>query len=235
MTTYLQLCKDTARDSGVIPTLDTPETVVGQTGRLARIVFWVRDAYNDIQRHNDTWRWLEAEFSGSTIANVQSYDSTALSIASRFSQWIHKVESRENFFSIYETAVGQTDEGLLSYCDWSTFRRIYMVGSAASDTGKPTYITVAPDNKLYLHPTPDKEYTLRGRYRKAPQTLSANADVPEMPEQFHDLIKWRALVLLGIYDEAFQQIPAWEINQNKLMEKLEISQLPQPEVCGPLA
>lgn len=225
MATFLDICKDVARDSGVVSTLDTPETVDGQSGRLARIVHWVREAYEDIQNLHSEWRWLEAEFSGSTIASTQSYDAVSLGITSRFSRWLYDPENYENFFTLYKTSEGQSTEQLVSYVDWNWFRRHYLIGSAATTTGKPSCVTVGPDDKLYLYPIPDDAYTLRGRYRKGLQSLTADADVPEMPEDYHSIIKWKALMLMGNFDEAVTQMPEWNMNYLRIKGQLENSQL----------
>ncbi len=154
MPTFLALAQAVARDSGTVSDLTAPATVTGQTGRLSRIVNWTADAYGDIQRRRDDWRWLRREFSGQTIAAVQRYASTGLSISSRFKHWVFHSDGGEPTFSIFKTADGQSGEGWLAYVPWHEFRRIYLFGSAADDTGKPAYVTVDPQNKLVLYPIP---------------------------------------------------------------------------------
>lgn len=231
MSTYLTLCQETAKDSGTISTIGDPATTAGQTGRLLRITGWVRDAYNDIQRLSKTWRWMEDDFSGETVASVQEYDAAALGI-DRFSSWVFDQGDLGSVVSIYKTADGQTDEGFLSFMDWSVFRRTAMIGTRAAETGKPVCFTVDRANKLRLWPTPDDAYTIRGSYMKSPQVLAADADIPEMPAEFHDLIKWTALIKLAVYDEAFEQIGAWKAEEGRLLSQLRTSQLSRTQING---
>lgn len=235
MSTFLQLCQDVARESGTVPNIGQPSTVTGQEGRLSRIVTWTASAYTDIQRHKSHWRWLHADFSGQTISGTRTYDAAAMSISERFSRWIFQGEEADNLFSIYKTSEGQDTEGFLTFIDWSRFRREFMVGSAATETGNPGYITVNDQNELVLYPTPDAAYTLRGVYYKSPQTLTVDADVPEMPEDFHIAVMWRALMLMGVFDEAPNQVPNWTAEYYKVMQELRSHQLPRVRLAGALA
>lgn len=233
MSTFLELCQAVARDSGTVSDLTAPSTVIGQTGRLLRIVNWTAEGYRDIQRRRDDWRWLRREFSGQTIATVSRY---ALNTTSeRFKHWVFHSDSGEDTFSVYLTSAGQTGEGWLRYVPWDDFRRTRLFGSAAADTGKPRDITVDPLNRLVVHPIPDDIYTIRGEYYQAPQILTADADVPEMPEAHHEAIKWQALILLGTFDEAKEQIPAWVAFLNRHIASLERTQTPRVVLAGPLA
>lgn len=235
MATFLTICQDVARESGTFPQIGVPLTTVGQTGRLARLVYWVRDAYNLIQRQHQSWLWLQADFSGSTAASTQVYTASALGIASRFGAWLYEGEDGENEFSLYLPADGQATENVLEFLPWEEFRRKAMIGSNATLTGKPTVFTVTPANAISLYPIPDAAYTLRGRYLKSAQTLSADGDEPEMPAHFHDLIKWQALILLGLFDEAGQQVPMWSQYLANGMTQLEIQQLQRIRKAGPFA
>lgn len=234
MATFLELCQAVARESGTVPTIGDPQTVVNQTGRLARVVYWTQAAWNAIQRESPNWRWMQADFSGSTVAGVQFYDAAAMGIT-RFRAWHHRAEGVGNYFTLYDPDIGQADEGRLSILDYEDFRMTCMIGEAATMQGKPSWLTVAPDDTLGLHKTPDKAYTLRGRYTKSQQVLVLDSDVPEMPADFHDAITWRALILMGTYDEATQQMPTWAFEYSTIMDELRRSQLPRIDVGGPLA
>jgi hypothetical protein len=233
--TYLELVQAVARESGTYDPDALPPTTVAATGRDLTVCQWVTEAYVQIQTEERTWRWMEAEFSGQTIASVQSYDAAAMGIADRFSRWIARDSRGESLFSTYLTATGQSDEGFLEVSDWEDFRRDAMVGAMASQTGKPSRITVAPDRKLYLYYTPDDAYTVRGRYYKAPQILSGDVTEPEMPQEHHRAIVWRALRLMGTYDEATTQFPLWSMWEDSYMSRLRQDQMPQIMLSGAFA
>ncbi len=233
MSSYLELCQAVARDSGTVSDLTAPSTVASQTGRLLRIVNWTAEAYSDIQRKRDDWRWLRREFDGETLATVQRY---ALNLTTeRFKHWVFESEDGNDTFSIYKTSEGQSTEGWLRYVPWDEFRRAYLFGPRADDTGKPRVISVDPAAQLVFYPIPDAVYTIRGEFYRGPQILAANADVPEMPLAHHDAIKWQALILLGVFDEAPDQIPAWAAFLGEHMAALVRKQTPRIRLPGPLA
>lgn len=227
MATFLQLCQAVARESGTVSDLSSPGTVGGQTGRLLRIVNWTRDAYLRIQTRRTDWRWLRADFAGETLAGVRYYASAD----QRFSHWT--VNDPHRAFSIYRTADGPAGEGWLHVLAWDEFRRRCLIGE--QQTGQPVLAAIDPQDRLALHPVPDGVFTLRGEFHRGPQTLAADADVPEMPEGHHQAIVWQALVLLGTFDEAFDQIPVWQQFFMDHMNELARTQLPRVTWGDPLA
>lgn len=229
MTTFLQLCQDTAELSGTIPTIGQPEAVTGQSGRLQRIINFVIRAHNDVQRLRTDWRWMVTEFSAPTIIDTQTYSAASLGISERFSRWVHFNDEGEDTFSLYLAADGQETEGYLTYVDWPDFRRLFMVGGAAIKTGKPSHITVNDQRELVLYPIPDAAYTLRGRYRKSPRvwTSGDGAVEPEFPEEYHDAVTWRALMHLMNFDEANEQYSSARLEYDRLISELVNVQTPR--------
>lgn len=230
MATFLDICQDTARESGTVQGTQ-PITVTGQTGRLGKIVNWVIDAYVSIQNIHPEWRFLRSSFSGSTVAAQQAYAGANFSLT-RFSEFIYK--AGEDEITIYLTSDGAATERTLMPVLYQDFYRLYMRGSNLTQTGYPTIFTIDDQERLLLWPIPDAVYTVRGLYRKSPQTLSGNTDEPEMPSRFHDIIKWRALIYAGIYDES-PQIGLWQREYQRILMQLENSQLPPVTFSGPLA
>lgn len=235
MSTFLELVQQTAEDSGTAPFGSAPSTVTSQSGRNLQFVNWVRRAWKDVQRARSDWRWMEAEFSGSTVASTREYQSSDLGISSRFARWLHHDDLGDDTFSLYLPANGQSTEGYLCFLDWPDFRRICQIGSSATREGKPHYITVTPERKLAFYPTPDDAYTLRGRYMRSPQTLTEDGDIPEMPDQFHQIIVWRALDLLVTHDEAFEQRAIFRQEYQRILSELVVDQTPRLIRADPLA
>jgi hypothetical protein len=232
--TFLQLCQRVARDSGTVSG-DRPTTVVAQTGRLGDIVRWTNDAWNDIQRSRREWRWMRTEFSGSLANGTQRYTSTALGIATRFGDWVCEGED-EARWSLYLTATGVSDEGPLAFLDWDTFYRTQLRGTPPTSS-KPRFFSIDDAKQLVFSPIPDAIYTLRGLYKKSAQTLSVDADTPEMPEDFHRLIVFEALKKLGTFDEnSVQQRAEWANEARLIKFDLELEQLPMiGPACDPIA
>lgn len=234
MPTFLNIAQDTVRESGTVSSLPAPLSMASQSGRLERFVYWVRHAYEDIQRQSDNWRWLQSEFSGTTIASVQDYDAPALGVASRFSHWVYFGADDPEQWSIYKTSEGRVNEGHLQFMDWAMFRRKALIGPAAEEVGPPRVYTIDPQDKVRLHPTPDGEYTIRGLYYRSEQVLVANDDVPEMPARFHIAIQWRALMMMAVFDEAPEQMPVWAAEYRRVIYQMNMTQLPRMKLAGPM-
>lgn len=233
MATYLQIVQQVADESGTLSG-STISTLSGIAGRGKRMKQWVTDAWSEIQTEQRSWRWLDSDFSGTTLSGTRQYSAAGMGISSRFGHWKWtSTDWTENAFTVYETSKGQSDEGHLQYVPWNLYRRIYLVGSNAALTGKPTRFSIAPNNRIDLHPIPDDDFTIRGIYQKAPQTLSVDDDTPECPSQYHEAIKWLALVKLAVFD--LVAADAYLSFYQRAMHNLRIDQMPRFEPAEPLA
>lgn len=233
--TFLELCQEVARESGTVPGTGKPQTVSGNTNRLANIVSWTNEAYDRIQTESDNWRWLSAEFESPLISGAQRYTAVSLGISSRFSHWMPESEGRRSGFTIWNTTTGRVGEGDLAYLNWYDFRRTCLRGDPDDNAGTPSYFSIDDQDRLVFYPIPNDTFTITGQYYKAPQELTADDDVPEMPSRFHRAIKWRALVQLVVFDESPEQFSAWDQYEKKIMADLRRQQQPRFRVAGPLA
>lgn len=225
--TFLELVQQVAEESGTVDIGNLPSAVTGQTGRNLRFVNWTKRAWDDIQRSRGDWLWLVTTMTGATSDGVRYYSSAD----SRFAEWI--VNDASEPFTLYETSEGLADEGRLTFLRWEDFRDTALVGTARS--GKPAFCSIDPANQIALDPVPDATgYTLRGHYRKGPQTLAADADEPEMPARFHEMIVWRALVRMAIFDENDAQAGAFQALHDQVKEDLLASQTARVTLSGAL-
>lgn len=221
---FLELVQQVASDSGTARNITT---VAGATGRVGKIVGWTNRAWRAIQNAHGSWRWMEGEFEGDTVASQGAYSGSDFG-ATRFGTWLcTKTPEEARFFSYDPDA---DHEGRLRFLDWTTFQTTQR-GTAE---GRPAFFTITPDDRIRLSPIPDKVYKIRGPYRKDVQNLSVDGDEPEMPARFHDLIVDAALILLGASDES-PQMAVWRIRSMEGFSALERDQLPPVEICGPLA
>jgi hypothetical protein len=234
---FLELARMTVQQSGTIQG-PLPTTVIGQANRLKLIIDYVPEAYLDIQNAHRAWRWLNSRFTGSTVASTWTYAATSFTDEisntpiTRFSQWGFKQDGTDLGLTMYLTSAGAAEEGPLR---WLDFDRFYDTQKKGVQTpGKPQFFTVTNDNKLALSPIPDAVYTIRGRYRKSAQTLTLDADIPEMPVEFHTIIKDAALAYLEGFDEG-PRIPVYRLRMLPNWSMLENQQLPQVTWGAPLA
>lgn len=222
MSTFLELAQATARESGTLSGVQ-PSSVVGQTGRLLKVVSYTAEAWRLIQLMHASWRFMRKELPSTclTTAGTARYTAASWSITD-LAAWI----TEEDTVSIYKQSTGVSDESHLRHIDWREWRRLYDFGAQSND--RPTRYAISPANEFCLGAAPDATYVVRGEYRRTPQILSANSDVPICPEQFHSIIVWRAVMLMDEHDEAPPQKIEYARQQYAaLISAMERDQLPQ--------
>lgn len=231
MASFLTLVKDVERESGTMSTLIT--TTVGAAGRHLKFVTWVQQAWEDIQRERTDWSWMKARFEGTLSSGLDTYDPSLVG-ATRWARWEHFTPGGQDF-SVYLTSAGRSDERWMQEREHSEFERTCRFGSNYGTQGYPGIVSVDPAGKLLVWPVPDAAYTLRGAYWKAPQALSADGDIPEMPERFHAAIRLRALLLMATHDEALDQVPVWTADYARINRAMVQDMTPWMHPARPLA
>lgn len=216
MATFLTLCQDLRREAGISGS--GPTSVVSQSGENARIVNWVNAAWRDIQRKHQEWLWMRAEYSFATTPDDYDYSAAEAGIASRFRRW------ELNAARVYQTSLGVSDQVPLIYMPYEYFRDIYLTGTQTA--GRPVCFTVGPGLKLLIGPKPNASYTISGEYYRGVQTLAVDADIPELPEDFHDMIWQGALIKYAFYESAPEVLGSAKGAYRQLMFQLEQNQLP---------
>ncbi len=231
MSTFLQLCaklRQETTDSGTGPT-----TVVGQTGELARFVSWVCDSYTELQQDRDDWLFLRKSFTVNTVAGTGEYaygactDTATSALISRFSRWYRDT------LRCYLSSAGVASEYRLIPLEWDVFRRLYRSGPQTD--GQPVYVSFDPTDRIALGPEPSAVYVVTGDCQKGPQTLALDADEPEMPSRFHNLIVYEAMIRYGFNRVAPEALQFAQAEGSRLRGALELSQLPRMSVGEPLA
>jgi hypothetical protein len=226
MSTFLQICQDFREEAGI--TGSGPVSVTGQTGEMLRVVNWVKKAYRDIQNRHANWDFLRFDFTFQTIANTPTYLPTAVSL-DELATW------KKDSFRIYLTATGVADEQWLRCWDWNELRDTYLIGTSSIQTGRPTEFAIKPDKSVVLWPKPDAVYTIAGEYFKRAQTMTANADEPLLPDEYHDIIKWRAMMYYGAQEGATEVYAQGRGEYAGMMSALRRDQLPSISIGGALA
>ena len=225
--TFLEICQRLRQEAGISGT--GPTAVTGQSGEMLRVVDWAKSAYENIQNKYPHWEFLRFDFSFPTVAATATYAPTDAGVGlTEHTKWVR------DSLRIYLTATGVNDEQWLTCIPWATFRDTRLFGANRSVSGRPTEFAVRPNQSIVLWPTPDAVYTVVGEYFKRPQVMSADADEPVFPREFHMAIAWRALVLYGGFESASEAYSRAVIEYNEIMAKLEIDQLPGISVGGTL-
>lgn len=225
--TYLQLVNRARQEGGASgAALSSLGGVLSQESQ--RFKDWVNEAWQEVQVHCADWDFMRLDFSFSTTIGDQTYTAADAGLTS-FRNW------KRDSFRAYTTSLGFGDEQLLGYCDWETFRNLYLYGNQRTVTGRPVLFSVKPDKSLVIGPVPDADYTVLGEYFKAPGALVADGDTPTIDDAYHMLIVWRAVHSYGLYEAAPEVVAKAEVHIKRLMSKLENDRMPEIGSGPPLA
>lgn len=93
--------------------------------------------------------------------------------------------------------------------------------------GRPTYFTTTPEGFFDFYPRLDQQYVLTFQYSVLPQELSAHGDVVQtLPNNYSDVVKWRALMYYADYDDKPQTFARAERRYETYKNRLERNQMP---------
>lgn len=203
-------------------------SVTAQSGELLRIVNWVNDAYMDILGAHEDWQFMLADFSFPTVSHQQSYTPVQAG-AANFANW--KLDT----FRIYQTSLGFSNENYLGIQGYDDFRNLYQFGAQRANYQRPILFSIDPAKNLLLGPAPSAiGFTVAGRYYTVPSEMTASADIPVMPAEYHRAIVFRAMMFYGAYEAAPEVINLGTTEFDKIFARLETNQLPQIDLGGPM-
>jgi hypothetical protein len=210
MSTYLELVQQLHDEVGAAGT--SPQAVTGVTGEAARLVNWIRRADSLIQLKYVNWKFLRQQYSVATVAST----ATAAKPAT-LRYWDFKT------FKII--LPGETDKNPFGAVEYDK------VKSSILDTTEntPFRAIVMPDNSLLFESVPDAAYTIEADYYEKPTLLAANADVSSIPEEYHDIIIGRAMILYANFESAPEIKDQGEEIYVEQLALLENDQLPNQE------
>lgn len=215
--TFLELINTTRDECGVTgPALTTAQNL---TGEAARIKNWVNAAWVDIQTAKEDWNFMRETLQFNTTAGKQFYTPEEAGIAS-FGNW------KRDSFRASSSGADYRDEQLLNYMEWQTFRNLYQYSNMRHTQQRPVVVTIDPAKKLGFGAIPNNNYVIVGEYFKAPARFVENTDTPNIPERFHAMIVYRAMIYYAGYEAAPEVLARGQAEFNRLMNRLEIDQLP---------
>lgn len=209
---YLQACQKThlrlrigSRGNTAKPG-SVPTSTTGQTDELAELVEWVGQSYTDLQTMRPTWGWMIQSGSVAFGAGVASLSlPTIVATLTNYRELVPYQHGRcEQYVNSYITSdfttLAATPMQQVIVVPWDYFQGHFTRGPVSS--GRPIYITTAPDQSLRIYPTPDRSYTMVFDYRVKPKILTPSDgavnldDYPAtgagLPVEHHDIIVWMA-------------------------------------------
>lgn len=113
---------------------------------------------------------------------------------------------------------GEQSDMKLGYIDFRTFNKIYPT-PANNDPGTIGHWTSYAGNILTSNPT-DKDYTMTMYYLKKPTLLRQDADIPEVPEEFSELLILGAFARIQKRNEDFDLARETEAEYERLLLQL---------------
>lgn len=216
-----------------------PSTVVSQSGDLKRLVDWAASAYKDIQQRHPNWQWLRSEFTFNTVALDDTYaytdctDVEAAATISRWRSWWPFDDMGCFNVRIYLQSGGVGGQGYLPFIPWRDFRALYKHGT--QNAAQPAHCTIDPQGRWVIGPKPDAVYVVSGEYQKSSQVLALDADTPEVHTDYHELVVYWAMEKYGASKVSVENFNRAQLEGGRLMRALELKELPQLAVAGPLA
>jgi hypothetical protein len=211
--TYLELCKELVSELGIAGG-SGPTTVVGQTGALGNACRWIRQANNDINVQWKNWRFLWTEYNEMLQAGIQMPPAPSTPSGVRVRQW----DRSSIYLNKYTNSPIQ-----LEFVPWPVFRAQYGFGVPVA--GQPLVFSVKPDNTLIVDRPVDAIYSITGEFWRRAVLLTADNDMPDMPEEYHRLIVATAAVKYANKEDAPEVISGMEAEMINLMDKLQSDQL----------
>ena len=202
---FLELAQETRRLSGVGGT--GPVNVETAVGMELKIVNYVKNAWIDIQAHPKNWKWMHEDFSvdlqpGPGVQPLQTILNT------REYQLVDCDKILVGTFRSYLTATGVSDRQRMTWTPWRQFRKRY--GVVDETASRPIQASRRPNGDLILYPKPDDIYSIEFESFRRPQQLVVNADIPELPLEYHQLIVYEALKRFGKAENAEEVIALGE-------------------------
>jgi hypothetical protein len=213
-----------------IATTSVPTTTLNATGQTADLCNWVSQADLEIQIRYRDWDFKRVSpgVSFVTVAGQMIYTPAQAGVAAGVSAWARDT------FRVYNTATGTPSEIRMSYWEYDEWRNAFQISALRTAQVFPVNFTILPNLSLGLQ-CPLAGYTITGDYFGIPVPLTADADVPSLPNQFIMLIVYEALKSYALFESAPEVLNRAEQGARFLRTELENQRLPQIYTAGSLA
>lgn len=210
MSTYLELVQDLHREVGAAGT--KPSTVLNLSGEADRLVGWIRSADRFVQLKYVNWKFLRGEYSADTVASTATAAKPA-----NLKYW--------DFKTFFVIEPGSTDRNPIESVEYDKIK------GEVLDTSEdiPWRVIIMNDNNLMFDPTPDDAYTIEADYYNKPTLLAANSDISLIPDEYHEIILGRAMILYANFENAPEIKDQGEEIYLEQLALLENDQLPNQQ------
>lgn len=203
---YLELVQESIRQSGAH--LNPPDSLSNIDGLSFLFKEWVSQAWKEIQLERRDWQFGIEE--SNYFVQPISGNINTVALPENLSNDVQKNWRLIALREVYISDPSDTSKypQKVTYVPWSSWPRVYgktysgdLTVSQSGNTNTPRYYTVSPDGSMKMFPAPDKNYTMEFYAPKTIQTLSAEEDVPFIPEEYHHIIVWKCLMDYAMYHD----------------------------------
>jgi len=192
-----------------------PSAVTSQVGESARLVNWVKRADEFIQLKWNNWKFLRTTW---TSLNTTTAGVATLAKPTDLKFWDASNECAAFFY----TRPGETDKNPIHVIEYDSIKNQIL----DTTQGEISRVIIMPDNSLMFEPVPDAIYTLSADYYRKPTLLAADGDESDIPDEFHQIIIGRAMILYGNFENAPEMKDQGEEIYIEQLALLENDQLP---------
>lgn len=200
-----------------------PSSVVGASAINGRLFNRVADKWRDLQAERD-WRWMRGSLDATLVIGQQTYTATGLG-ATRFGRW--RPEDREYRAQTYISG-SPNALWMLNFRQLDEFRQQWVYRDMGNS--QPLEWTIDESDQLLIGPAPSVAYKLRIDYWKEPSELVDDTDEPDLPDRFHMLLCWAALIDVATADAKPELVALAERNYTSMHNRLMADQARRPHL-----
>lgn len=229
---FLQLAQRISSEVGASG--NGPSSVLGQTGANLRLVNWINSAWLEIQGLHNTWNWMRKPFSWVTVTGTGDYLPSSITNTLTGNPMTDLRYWYKDTFRAQKQSIGIQDEQWLVEWEYYVFRNTYRFNLQTN--GRPVVFGENPQGKaIMLGSIPDDVYIITGEYQKRPYELVASTDVPDIPDAYHMMLVYKAMVSYGMFEAAGEVVQRAQAEYQNLLTQLEREQLQEVYLGNPLA
>jgi hypothetical protein len=199
-----------------------PVAIEGSTKEVLRLFDWISDAWYDLQIEPRDWKWMRRDADVPLTIGQREYTASNFALTD-FRRWL--APSDDRCARVYPVANPSSVTALVPSGSYDRFLTDFV--DVPPKDGAPHHWIISPTESILIAPAPDAAYRFKAAYQSKPFRLEVETDEPDMPEEFHLLLVWRALMELASIDAATEVYVRAKANHDALRSDLISDQGPQ--------
>ena len=206
-----------------------------------RLVDWIQQAWVDLQRDQPFWNWRSVRGAVTVVEDQVEYDLKDLidtanagtnDLYERLWPFVAPLDNRYIWFA--DTSLSPKRPQPLYYIPFSRFVGGPLDRRNPHVKGKPSHYTINRAGNLVLDTLPEAgTYEIRFDFVRAIHNLTNEEDVPAgLPENYHMLIVYYAMVDSAMFDESNPQLQRALRLKREMLAELRNEYTPEYSMAG---